>query len=105
GQAEHAGRGGRGGEVQGRIAVRHVADGRRRVERAAAEDPLHFDERVAFQVLEREGVAQPYQGGDQVGGDRGQPEERRRQPHGARRVPAVPRRAVRPPGRVAGTRL
>ena len=91
GQAEHAGRRGRGREVQRRVAVRHVADGGRRVERMAGEYPLHFHQRVALEVFQREGVGEPEQGDDQVGGDRGQPEQGGPQPHGAQRVPPAGR--------------
>ena len=91
GQAEHAGRRGRGREVERRVAVRHVADGRRRVERMAGEYPLHLHERVALEVFQGEGVGEPEHGDDQVGGDRGQPEQGGPQSRGARGIPPAGR--------------
>ena len=101
GQAEHAGRRGRGREVQRRVAVRHVADGRRRVERMAGEYPLHFHERVALEVFQGEGVGEPEQGDDQVGGDHGQPEQGGPEARGAQPIPSAGRGGAGRSGLVA----
>ena len=83
GDAEHASRRGRHGEVERRVPVGDVPDGRRRVQRLAGQDAVHLDQRVALQPLDGERV-EPAQRDEQVGADRDQAGQRRGQPRGAR---------------------